>query len=447
MALSGGGRRPRIGIVGGGASGTLVAAHLLRSIDFPVDLVVFEPRERLGEGVAYSTVDPHHLLNVPARGMSAFPEDPDHFRAWVGAEPNAFLQRRQYADYLRAVLADALAAAPAGSDLQHLREYVTDLGTAPSAWVTTSSGSQISFDHLVLATGNDDPVVPDALSAMALPTDRLITDPWVEGALDGLGRGELVLIVGSGLTGVDIAMTLAASVRGVRIEMISRHGLIPATHDDPWQPGHPAPDWDPTQATPRDVLAYIRSFGSDWRRGLDSLRPITAALWQAWDARTQDAFTRHLARYWDVHRHRMAPQVGATFGRLQRAGRLRVHAATLISAVSTTSGIDVLLSCGEQLRVDRVIVCTGPTGRLERDPLGRVLVARGLARPGPLGVGYLVEPQSGAVLNAIGGVHSNVTAIGPLRRGVLWESTAIPEIRRQAADLADQLGYRSVVAA
>lgn len=426
--------RVRVGIVGGGASGTVVAALLLRESSVPVDVTVFEPREALGEGVAYATGDERHLLNVPARGMSALVDHPDHFRAWADVEPTAFVPRRRYAEYLRSVLADAVAAATPGSELTHVRERVTNLGFTPTPWVVTENDTYVAVDHLVLALGNDAPAVPEALSA-GLPSNRLVADPWAPDALDVVRPADRVLLVGTGLTAVDVAISLCSNVRGVRVDAVSRHGLLPATHANPWQPAPAAPDWDLERTSPRDVLRHVRAFGADWRGALDSLRPITARLWQSWDDRTRADAVRRLGRFWDVHRHRMAPSIASVLDRLMRSGRLTVHAASLQSAISTARGVDVLLSCGDWLQADRIVVCTGPTGRADRDPLGRLLLARGQAQEGPLGLGLLVDPQTGHLLDADGQCVPNVTTVGPPRRGVLWESTAMPEIRVQAAGI------------
>ena len=66
--------------------------------------------------------------------------------------------------------------------------------------------------------------------------------------------------------------------------------------------------------------------------------------------------------------------------------------------------------------------------------------ADGLCRPGPLGIGIATDPDGGVLTASgrAGGLH----ALGSLRRGDLWETTAIPEIRAQAFDLAALLGRR-----
>ena len=95
-------------------------------------------------------------------------------------------------------------------------------------------------------------------------------------------------------------------------------------------------------------------------------------------------------------------------------------------------------ACG--LRVASIVNCTGPTGdvRSGRSRLLETLCAAGTARPHPLGLG-LDTCAGGALRDAHGQEHETLFAIGPLRRGELWETTAVPEIRAQAQALARRL--------
>src|SRR5688572_22219934 len=95
-------------IVGGGYSGTILAAELARR---GVSSVVVERRGRVARGAAYSTDAPAHLLNVPAHNMSAFADDPDHFLQRfeaLGGEPGGFAERRFYGAYLDGIFEEAL---------------------------------------------------------------------------------------------------------------------------------------------------------------------------------------------------------------------------------------------------------------------------------------------------------------------------------------------------
>ena len=425
----------RVGIIGGGAAGALVSARLLRDATMPMEIVIFEPRAELALGVAYETPDPLHLLNVPARNMSALVEDDDDFRRWAGCEPNDFATRTLYGEYLQALLHDAEAGAADGVTLTHVQDAVTNVGGSPRPWLTTSQPGMQGFDRIVVATGHDEPIQPVVLDG--LPAECVTTNPWLPGGLDGIEDGDDVLVIGTGLTFVDVALTILNSSPGTRIHAISRHGLLPQAHEEPWRPAHPVPDLPVTDVDPRVVLDYVASFGDDWRRGIDSLRSITSSLWLGMSHAERESFVRHLARYWDVHRHRMAPAVARLFDGFLADGRITLHKASATSIVPGAERLQVDLSDGCTLAVDHVVLCTGPSGDMSRNALGRNLIEDGMAQLGPLGVGYLVDPVTGALITGTGIAREDIVTVGPLRRGVLWESIAMPEIRGQAAVVAD----------
>ena len=67
----------------------------------------------MGKGVAYSTTEGVHLLNVPAERMSAISGEPSHFADRYEAEGGSrlgFAERRFFANYLGTVLDEAVAS-------------------------------------------------------------------------------------------------------------------------------------------------------------------------------------------------------------------------------------------------------------------------------------------------------------------------------------------------
>lgn len=406
----------RLIIIGGGASGVLVALHVVRNSRESTMLTIIEPQQRLGEGVAYSTQDDTHLLNVPAGGMSAYSNDPQHFAAWAGCAPDAFVARHRYAAYLRSELASAVAASNT-VHMQHVCDAAITISRDPLR-VTVSNGTVIDGDALILALGNAPPTSPDWVHDFA--ATRVVSDPWAPRALDAIGAGDQVLCIGTGLTFVDIALSLAR--RGVRVTGVSRHGLLPMVHASFGAlPALPA-----SFATPRAVLRWIRT-QADWRAALGALRPATPHIWQGFTPRQQVQFLRLARRYWDIHRHRMSAEVAHELAHMQ-----------------ATDAIVVRRGDGRQLAesgaFDAVVLCTGPddAALLTTPPL-RALVDAGVICPGPHGMGVDTVAVSGQITSAAGGPAAGLFAIGPLRRGTLWESTAVPEIRSQAQQLATLL--------
>jgi uncharacterized NAD(P)/FAD-binding protein YdhS len=279
---------------------------------------------------------------------------------------------------------------------------------------------------------------------------RYVADPWADWALQRPFGGQ-VLLIGSGLTAVDVALTLSARRPDVRIVAVSRHGLRPLAHRAGGAPSDPPAV---TALRPHSTLGLLRTVraevaltaarGGDWRDVVNRLRPVTQELWQALPHTERHRFVHRLARFWEVHRHRLAPQVGAAVERLEREGRLAFAAGRITDLAPATDGVRVrviLPGGGErELDVGLVVNCTGAGSTVVRDPLLGRMEATGLCAPGPLGLG-IATLATGEVLDR-DGRPTGLFALGPLRRGELWETTAIPEIRAQAFALAEELAAR-----
>jgi uncharacterized NAD(P)/FAD-binding protein YdhS len=410
-------------VVGGGASGVLVAHQLLRQATTPIRVIVVEPRAELGRGVAYGTSNPLHLLDVRAGCMGAEPDVPGGFVDWARqhdiTDGQAFLPRARYGDYLRLLL----------GPVDHVRAEAVDvLPTGRGVDVVLANGSVVAGDRVVLAPGPSPQQWPAPLRANGR---RWISDPWAPGALTGLRPDAPVLLVGTGLTAVDVALSLEAAGHG-EIVAVSRHGLLPLAHS-----ARPLPVSGlepPIDASPRRLLAWARESASvtgDWRPVVDALRPLADELWAGLDEAGRRQLHSHLHRRWETVRHRMAPSVAARVRQLQASGRLSVLGGGVRSARNALRGVEVRLP-GRSLRVGAVVNCTGaqPDVRWTNNHLVRELLATRVVRPGPLGLGLATT-----VDGCIPGTDGRVWLVGPLRRGDRWETTAIPEIRAQAAAL------------
>ncbi|MGA5304707.1 FAD/NAD(P)-binding protein [Nucisporomicrobium flavum] len=410
--------RRTVAVVGGGCSGVLVTRELLSNSED--DVVLVEPGEP-GGGVAYGSARPWHLLNSRAGAMSADPDDPGHFARWSGAAPAEFRPRSEYGRYLRTVLDAAVAAHPGRFRLRQARATRV-FPEAGRGTVVLDDGTAVRADHIVLATGGPAP------ARQRLGHPNYIDDPWRPGALDALPPDRPVLLVGTGLTAVDVALTLTADGRRTApVVAVSRRGLLPLTHTVAAAPPA-APALDDC-ATLRDVVRAVRAAAGDagdWRPVVDGMRPYLDRLWTALTADEQDAFLRHLARTWECHRHRMAPEVAARVVGLREAGLLEIRRG----GVAAWPGLADYAA---------VVNCAGP-GRLpgSAGPLVAGLLEAGLATPGPHQLGLAIDAQ-GRVVAADGRVHDRLWLIGPLRRGTQWETTAVPEIRAQARSLATDL--------
>jgi uncharacterized NAD(P)/FAD-binding protein YdhS len=441
-----------VAIIGGGAAGTFTAVHLLRT-GRPVRVAIVERADRLGRGIAYSTTNPRHLMNVPASPMGGLAGRPEHLMEWCAAqgepvEGTAFVGRPLFGRYLVALLRDAIAAAPV-APLELRDEALAVSRSGRGLRVALASGRDIDAGRVVLATGTP-PAVDLPLPSGSWPRDpaRYLTDPWAAGALEALA-GDDILLLGTGLTMVDVALRLSELRPSARLVAVSRTGLLPVTHR--WPGGAIDVGYRPPPAGTtlreqargfRAAVAAAREQGADMRDVVDAMRPHTQAIWQGLPDVDRRRFLRRYARYWLIHRSRMAPAASGWLQELRDEGRLRIVAAAIVS-VEDAGGrpaVGLRLRGGravETFRVDAIVNCAGPADSpfTGASPLYRSLRDAGLARPHPLGLG-IDTGTGGAVLDAGGRPSGMLYAIGWLRRGELWESLAIPELRDQAAALA-----------
>jgi uncharacterized NAD(P)/FAD-binding protein YdhS len=444
-----------VAIVGAGFSGTMVAVHLLRA-GVPSEVVLVEARGRFGVGLAYGTDAPEHLTNVRASGMSPFPDRPAAFVEWLrgrnpAASPDTFAPRREYGAFLGEVLDRAASeGASRGATLRRVRgEAVAIDEEGAEVVVALASGERLRAGALVLATGNlpaRDPLGP---LRDAIPPG-LYREAWSPGALDGLGPDAPVLLLGTGLTAVDVVLSLRRHGHVGRTLALSRRGLLPRRHPQvPPPPARvPPPDLREARSVRRLVRALRRAVaaeeaaGGDGRSVVDALRPQVQAIWASLPGRERERFLRHVRPFWDTHRHRMAPQVSDSIDTLLAVGAFEVRAGRVVDASAEAGLLRVRWRPRgsretREIEVARVLDATGPSPDLRgrTTPLFRDLRERGVIRPDALGLGLDTAPD-GAVLSREGTPSSTVFALGALRSGALWESTAVPELRVQARDLA-----------
>jgi len=426
-----------VAIVGGGAAGALQALHLKAA--GLSDVVLIERAMIPGRGVAYSTRRAEHLLNVPARRMSALAGDLDHFSRWyaerAGGTDEDFAPRMIYGDYIAGLLYEA--------EIPTIEGEAVDIAEGAAI---LADGRRIPADRYVLAPGNFKPATPPGIDPEALGP-LWVADPWAEGIAEGLGEGDIVLLLGTGLTAVDVALTLEALGFPGRIVALSRRGLAPRAH------GPREPVVAPVEALEPSCTKMLRrvrrrSAEVGWRSAVHELRTVTQDLWVAASEGEKSRFLRHLRAWWDVHRHKIAPAVGETLETMQSAARLSVAAGRIVSIEREEDhalvrfrarGSDAV----EAMRVARIVNCTGPELDIVRsgEPLLLNLLAAGRIRPDPLKVGVEVDLDCRAV-GADGASADDLYVIGPLTRGTFWESVAVPDIRTQAVKVAGRIAAK-----
>ncbi len=428
---------PHVLVIGGGASGALAAAHLLRGAASNFRVTVIEPSDRLGRGLAYGTTSPSHLLNARACRMSAFEDTPQDFADWLAAdEPGAgadcYAERYRYGRYLEEVLLRSTAGGREGR-LMHIRDTAVSLTEfAQGVQVELAGGTSVVGQAAVLAVGH-------GLLAERPAAPKVAPD------------GD-VLILGTGLGMVDEVLNLIDAGHTGRIVALSRRGQMPQAHQS-----RGSMRLDPADIPLGTNLSYLMRWlraeakaearaGVHWGDLVDALRPHVPQIWSNLPLQTRERFLRHARPWWDTHRHRMAPTVARRIHRAQASGQLTTVAGKVLAREDEPEGHVVVWrprgsDKPRSSRYARVIECTGPRrAPATSDPMLMSLITAGIARPDPLGLG--IEVGAGlAVLRRSGPVPCRrLFAIGPVTAALAWEVYAIPEIRRQCAVIAETLG-------
>ncbi|EPE94637.1 hydroxyacylglutathione hydrolase [Rhizobium grahamii] len=452
-----------VAIVGGGISGAGVAYHLARSTTGqPPEVVVFEPRQELGRGLAYDTTDPAHRINVPAARMSLLPDQPEDFLEWIARndavaddpeahrpDGNLFPRRHVFGTYIAAALHPLLE----NGAVHHRRAVVTDVRREGRHWqIFDSHGSRTAADFLVIATSHPAPSTPVALRPLQ-GHPRFVTDSTAAGALDPVRPDDRLLIVGNGLTAADIVASLARTGHRGPITSISRRGLRSRGHapypQDPFGEFEAAPVHSATVLlrSVRQTIEAAKAAGLTWHPVIDQVRGHGHALWKNLPIAERCRIVRHVRPYWDVHRFRIAPQVEEVLERAIAQGRMEVLAASVGRVEREGEVINVELKRRRALPLqksyDAVVVTTGPAhgGILESQAWLARLRDQSHLQLDPAGLGIACSEQSEAVA-ADGRPDPSLLISGPLARGTFGELMGLPQITEHAAFVAAELAKR-----
>ena len=437
----------------------MVAVNLARLSQAPLKVLIINRGCPNGRGVAYSTQRPEHLLNVAARNMSAFPDHPNHLLAWLRTRveyadlPDSelremFIPRRVFGDYLLAVAlpytdpVDPMASVK----IEFVCGEAVDFQQKENrSYVILSDCSEVVADKIVLALGNQPPA--DLPGAEDLSDhSAYCANPW-KPWLDSLPpNGGKVLLLGTGLTTVDAILTLIECGWEGTIQAVSRNGLLPRSHFK----GIEYPDFPPENPEELGLeklnqliehhCEILKNQGANPAIIVDKLRPFSQLIWQRFTREEKTQFCSQYAARWNVVRHRIAPQIHEQVSGAIKSGKLEIKKGSITKLQPTNDCVTVSLEDGTSIVGDLVINCTGPMTRFSKTemPLIQNLLAGRQIQSDEMDMGISVSENFNAI-DSEGNPSSKIIAIGPLLRGTLWESVAVPELRGQAMRVAQIL--------
>lgn len=424
-------------IVGGGFGACSALAWLARFCSGPARIAVLagtatkaegSPRE-LGCGLAYGNQDPAHLLNAAHWNMGTLDEDPDGFTRWLAAanpgvvQPD-FASRADYGAFLRhqwTMSLDALAAKGVVVTVIE-RDAVAISGlTDQGVTVLDEAGANTSAAKLLICSG------PILASPVGLAHPNLITPIWPFGLRLLTGASGHVVVIGTGLSGVDAAVSALAQAGVTKVTMISGDGRLPLSHDTSARQnlelcfkGHPL-----------EVLQAVRiaAVNVPWQAVMNALRSQSNGLWRNWTPGQRRAALRHLGGLWAAHRNRLPVDVFNHIASAKAAKRIEVIKSLVTLEINADGDLSVQLeNDGSSLRPDWVVDARG-YARITANAntfVGRAVRDGHLSTSG-LGYGVAADSTHRATPAGLAPVH----VVGAPRLGDLIETTGAPEVRAQ----------------
>ncbi|CAN5321313.1 FAD/NAD(P)-binding domain-containing protein [soil metagenome] len=455
----------KIALIGSGLSGTLTAINLLWR-EVPVHISVYEQeQEQVNRGAAYRQNNIYQPLNVPIERMSAFSNQPDHFYHWLredekrmagcfyGVELDCFVPRKIFGDYLKDIFAKTIAEAKGLHVINVISESAISVIPSNDGYNVNTANGTAHYSKVVLASGNVPPQKAIFLPPHCRDLELPIVHSWK--GLPKIDSRKQVLIVGSGLSMVDAIIELDRQGFNGHIRVLSRHGLIPL-------PEIPEPHNHLTLPLNESAYEQLKAFralakeaeahGSGWRTIFHNIRPQIPALWQVLSLEEKQRFLRHVQPYWEIHRHRVPEFSYRLIQNLIAGGRLQLLKGRITDIANSTHGKATVTyrprhtQASVNFNTDLIVNCTGPLTDLSKsgDPLLEQLIKSGTATTGPLKMG-LETNEFGELINGLGHVQTGLFAIGSLRKGNLWETTALREIRQQAEAIPELLLRKRVL--
>lgn len=443
-----------VAVIGGGFSAAATIINLMEVLEPQQTIGVVGRTAGLGLGTAYGLADDIHRLNVPAGRMSLFPDRPSHLCDWLrsnGPEYGAedFIPRRLFGAYVQDTFEAQLRRSDNRTRLcfQDAEAIDCDALDDDRQIFHLSSGERLAAKASVFCIGGtpaglplpDDRIAPEARRHLCL---NVWADRWIE----RIRPDDTIFMLGSGLTMVDQVMSLRRRGHRGPIHVISRHGLLPQPHRVPrseaLQPAVTA-ESGPLSEMLRRLRAAARST-ADWRSAVDGIRPVTQAVWQHLTPEERRRFLRHANAWWNVHRHRLAPDIYAAFDEMRQSGQITVSAGWLQEVYSHNARARVAYrdrhsGTLRQVNADWVVNCTG----MEKCSIGKVpllkkMSARGMITGDPLGLGLAVTADS-QIEREDGSIAASAFALGPMTIGQFFEIFAVPDIRVQARAVASRI--------
>ena len=436
-----------IGIIGGGISGTLTVLQIIKQSKTPFNIFWFDTQNKFCKGYAYNVIDEGHLLNVRANNMSIFPNEPNHFVNWLAVHhpkysPTDFVSRKIFGDYVFHAFESLKNFNPLIT-IHQIAEEVKSINKTDHVFEIKTHQSYRA-QKIILSLGNFLPAHPRSISKEYISSKNYFQNAFNAQLINQVQLHNNITIIGSGLTMIDVVVSLSRIKFSGKINVISPHAFIPQSHQE-----NPLPAIEPFIKKDRiytlsDILSIVnkqlkkaKQENLNLHSVIDSMRPFLQNLWLNFSIDEKKQFLRHLRHKWGVARHRAPAQSMAVFNTLTSSGQLQLIKGRISDIKLQGLVFEILYSNRQKqhqtLHTHLIINCTGPESDYSqlKSPLIQDLISNQIISPDSIKYGINAQKD--------GYISDNIYTLGPPLKGILWESVAVPEIRVQAQQLASKI--------
>ena len=450
-----------IAVIGGGFCGMMTAVHLLKS-DQPLNITIINDGYPFGRGVAYGAHTDKYLLNVRAINMSAFDDERFHFLDWLQQQPayqniprnillNVYAPRKVYGNYLLQVWQQAIKNKNTATTITIIEKKAVDIKEQNDGVdIYLDDNKKIHANSVVLATGNTAPRHGFNQNKTFLKSNKYFANPWTKECVSNVRTLKNILIVGNGLTMIDTVQGLLENGFKGKVYTISPNGFKLLPHKYNLMVYEKIVGELPEQYNLREIFMLVRThikslteIGIGAHLVIDALRPYTQKIWQSFSFDEKKYFVKKLGHAWTILRHRVPVHIYEMIQQLRMNGRMQTIAGKITAITENADSVVVnyfnqTLQKEERIVVERIINCTGPEGDVRRsaNELLRNLAASELIIPDALHLGVEADAETGAVINSNGEKSERIFTTGGNLKGILWENTAVPDIRVHVKKLA-----------
>lgn len=423
----------KIAVIGFGFCAKILISHLIAK-DKKSKFLIFDYKKENLQNHAFANFSPHYILNVSANNMSAFSNNKYDFCNFLQKNYPQILNkigesghapRHIYGEYIEEISSKYLNN---NQQISFIQKEVVTITTNSEAnfFITTKDNEKFEANKVVIATSFKQKTLPFSTPKSGKIINKLWNDS-LNFHQNPLDNNSTCLIVGAGLSAVDVIVGLKNKNFTGKIFVNSRRGNFPKPHiSEEFE----KPDFIKATDAKNGILFLclkIRKFLKenkefDLRHVVDSIRNITQELWHNLDNDNKKKLLR-LLPYWNIFRHRAPAQSIEIIEQMIKNKQLEIIKGK-IESVEEKNGKIIANFDNKKVTTDYLVNCLGFEFNPNKYNLFKQMIDEKLLAPD---------------IMMVKSANKNIHLLGGLNIGKHFEITSVPSLRVDVENLAQHL--------